>query len=218
MVTTKTCREIENILNVSYGMYVQTIADPHQTHALYGVSKDNLEHWKEKIKSIGGKSLRVVTNHYGYKIVCFRLDATPQEETAKKIADEKLKRYEAAYESKLNEIALNPMVVAVGATNLRGQKYLAKMWLDGDLDTLLPLESYIIIEQPNGKDEKRIYDIISKANAGFKDCSGMISCNIIQMEELARRMNKSITDEDKRARRRAACLRYGLNFLAKIFA
>ena len=70
---------------------------------------------------------------------------------------------------------------------------------------------------PADKDEKRIYDIVHKANEGCPGCVGMVTTRRWKMIELAQRMNKSITGEDKRARRRAACLKDGLKFLADCF-
>ena len=41
--------------------------------------------------------------------------------------------------------------------------------------------------------------------------------NRSKMIDLATQMNKKITGEDKRLRRKAACLKYGLKFLAECF-
>lgn len=51
--------------------YVQTLFDPVQTHALYGLSKENVLEFKEKLKKMGANRFRTVTNHYGRKILCF---------------------------------------------------------------------------------------------------------------------------------------------------
>ena len=224
--TTKSCSEICYMLTGQggncYGKYVQTTFDPVSTHALYGAQKKEVDFYKEKIKSIGGKYIRVVGRSRGendYKVICFALPITPQEELEAKMALEAQERERQAYESKLTEIKLSPMLIAVGATNEPAQAAFANRLLNGTLDPLLPFESYVVLDPPRDKDEKRIVDIINKANAGFSGCVGMCTTGlaISQMIELAKRMNKSITDESKRARRRAACLHYGLKFLAECF-
>ena len=224
--TTKSCSEICYLLTGSggscYGKYVQTLFDPIDTHGLYGVRKSEVDFYKEKVKSIGGKYIRVVGGRdrsNDYRVICFALEITPQEALAKKMEKEAEERRKQAYESKLAEIRLSPMLSAVGATNEKAQEQFARRLLNGYLDPLVPFESYVILEQPRDKDEKRIVDIINKANAGYLGCVGMCTTSNagIKMRELAERMNKSITDEDKRARRRAACLHYGLKFLADCF-
>lgn len=224
--TTKSCNEICRLITGSgcntWGKYVQDTFDPVSTHALYGITKDEVDLYKEKIKAIGGKYIRVVSNRHDksnhYRVICFALEITPQEALAVKVEEEKKRKYEEALASKIQEIAISPMAIAVGATNEIAQKRFAKYLLDDSiLDPLLPYEAYIILPKPVGKDENRIYDIVKKANAGCTHCVGMVTLCIADMVALAMRMNHAITDEDKRARRRAACLKYGLKFLAKCF-
>lgn len=45
----------------------------------------------------------------------------------------------------------------------------------------------------------------------------MVTTNRSKMIDLATQMNKKIIGEDKRLRRKAACLKYGLKFLAECF-
>ena len=79
--TTKTCDEVCRMIT-GYGcghhhMYVQTTFDPTSTHALYGVTADRVDYYKDQIKSIGGKYIRVVrASGRDYKIICFRLGLT----------------------------------------------------------------------------------------------------------------------------------------------
>lgn len=121
-------------------------------------------------------------------------------------------------DAKCQEISLSPAIFAARATNVVAQRRFAVLLLQGNmLDMSQPYESYIILEPPNGKDEQRIYDIVKKANMNQAGCVGMISLNVSKMIDLAVQMNHLITNEDKRARRRAACLKYGLKFLAKCF-
>ena len=60
--TIKTCNEICRLITGSdcnqYRKYVLPVFDPVSTHALYGVRKSEVDTYKIKIKSIGGKFLR----------------------------------------------------------------------------------------------------------------------------------------------------------------
>lgn len=218
--TTKTCDQIKNLICPYYtpSMYVKTTCDPYTTHALYGVAKDDVDKYKQRIKDIGGKYIRVVSAQWkGFKIICFALEITPQEALEVKMEEDRKARWQQAYESKLAEIEASILLPEAGATNKQAQQNFARMLLNGDLDPLLPFESYAFLDQPIDKDEQRIYDIVNKANRGYVGCVGMVTNNRHKMVELASQMNKAIKGEDKRARRRAACLKYGLNFLAKCF-
>ena len=57
-------------------MYFQKLFDPIQTHGLYGIYKEEVERYKEWLKSFGAKRLRVVkcNNCKGnpYAIICFK--------------------------------------------------------------------------------------------------------------------------------------------------
>ena len=227
--TIKSCHEILNLIdkyayqrswNGGRDLYVKTTFDPISTHALYGVKNNpsDVEHYKNKIKEIGGKYIRVLAaGCKDYRIICFALEITPEEALAEKMKKEKEERYQRALESKYVEIQTNIILENFGATNATAQRHFAHMLLNGDLDPLLPLESYVLMDEPTDKDEKRIFDIVRKANEGSIGCVGMVTNNRYKMTALADQMNKAITKEDKRARRHAACLKYGLNFLAKHF-
>ena len=220
--TTKSCNEICRLITGSdcncYRKYVQTTYDPTSTHALYGVLSDEVDRYKDKIKSIGGKYIRVVrAGGRDYRIICFRLEATQQEITAKKMKEDAEKKRAEALETKKCEVNESIILQNAGATSELGKSRFAGYLLDGSLDPLLPLESYVILEDPTDKDEKRIYDIVQKANAGLPGCVGMVTTNRSKMIQLAEQMNKAITGEDKRLRRKAACLKYGLKFLAECF-
>lgn len=222
--TTKTCNEICRLITGhdcnQYSYYVQMTADPTSTHALYGVRNDksSIDYWKSKIKNIGGKYIRVVGRRGSdYKVICFALEITPQEATAKKMAEDAEKRRSEALESKKMEISESIIIQQAGATSQLGISRFANYLLNGDLDPLLPLESYVLLETPKDKDEKRIYDIVQKANVGHSGCVGMVTTERSKMIDLALQMNRKITGEDKRLRRKAACLKYGLKFLARYF-
>jgi len=223
--TTKSCNQICRLITGhdcnQYSYYVQTTFDPTSTHALYGVRNDkaSIDGWKSKIKEIGGKYIRVVGRRGSdYKVICFALEITPQEATQVKMQEEAKKREKAARESKLFEVNESIILQQAGATSQLGKERFVGYLLDSKvLDPLLPLESYVLMDTPQDKDEKRIYDIVQKANAGHPGCVGMVTTEKWKMIELASQMNKKITGEDKRLRRRAACLKYGLKFLADCF-
>ena len=222
--TTKSCNEICRLITGSdcnqYRKYVQTTFDYTSTHALYGVVKGEVDYYKDKIKSIGGKYIRVVGGRdrsNDYRVICFALEITPQEATKKQMEEEAEKRRAAAFESKQHEVDDSIILQNAGATSELGKKRFVNYLMNGSLDPLLPLESYVLLESPTNKDEQRIYDIVQKANTGLPGCVGMVTTNRSKMIDLATQMNKKITGEDKRLRRKAACLKYGLKFLAECF-
>ena len=56
----------------SQGTYCQVLFDPIQTHAIYGVYKEDKESMKQKLKSIGAKKFRMVQPEAkGKIIICF---------------------------------------------------------------------------------------------------------------------------------------------------
>lgn len=220
--TTKTCNEICRLITGygcdHYHKYVQTTFDPVSTHALYGVAKNEVDYCKDKIKNIGGKYLRVVKNrHSDYVVICFALEITPQELAKKKMEEDAKRKFEQALESKIEEVKSSIILHEFGATNESALNKFANYLINGTLDPLLPFESYVILEKPTNKDEQRIYDIVNKANRDQIGCVGMVTNSLWKMTDLARQMNHKISGEDKRLRRKAACLKYGLKFLAKCF-
>lgn len=222
--TTKSCNEICRLITGydcnQYRKYVQTTYDPTSTHALYGVRKSEVDYYKDKIKSIGGKYIRVVGGRdrsNDYRVICFALEITSQEATKKQMEEDAEKRRAQALESKQHEVDDSIILQNAGATSELGKKRFVNYLMNGALDPLLPLESYVLLETPTNKDEQRIYDIVQKANVGLSGCVGMVTTNRSKMVDLAIQMNKKITGEDKRLRRKAACLKYGLKFLAECF-
>ena len=222
--TTKSCNEICRLITGSdcnqYRKYVQTTFDPVSTHALYGVVKSEVDYYKDKIKSIGGKYIRVVGGRdrsNDYRVICFALEITPQEATKKQMEEDAERRRAQVLESKQHEVDDSIILQNAGATSELGKQRFVNYLMNGALDPLLPLESYVLLETPTNKDEQRIYDIVQKANVGLPGCVGMVTTNRSKMIDLATQMNKKITGEDKRLRRKAACLKYGLKFLAECF-
>lgn len=55
------------------GSYVQNIFDHIQTHALYGIPKEDVSRAKEELGNIGAKRFRMVKNSYGFYIICFKI-------------------------------------------------------------------------------------------------------------------------------------------------
>jgi len=69
--------EKNDFSNVTYqfrGSYVQTIFDPVQTHALYGVSKTQKDEAKAALKEIGAKRFRITSTKFGFAIICFKIN------------------------------------------------------------------------------------------------------------------------------------------------
>lgn len=65
--------KFEKILYKFRGSYIQTIFDYVQTHALYGIRKDDALEAKRLLKEAGASSFRVVNNDFGLVIVCFKM-------------------------------------------------------------------------------------------------------------------------------------------------
>lgn len=59
-----------------YGVYIQSLFDKVQTHALYGISRDDVEDWKERLSKNKGISRfrKVNANSKYYAILCFKYD------------------------------------------------------------------------------------------------------------------------------------------------
>ena len=109
--TTKSCNKICRLITGCscdlYHKYVQTTFDPTSTHALYGVLKSEVDTYKDKIKSIGGKYIRVVGGRdrsNDYRVICFALEITPQEATKKQMEEDAERRRAQALESKQHEV------------------------------------------------------------------------------------------------------------------
>jgi hypothetical protein len=62
-----------SVTNRFSGSFVQTLFDPVQTHALYGIPKRDAAEAKEALKAIGAKRFRVVNNSFGFSIICFKI-------------------------------------------------------------------------------------------------------------------------------------------------
>ena len=68
--------KIKELNDVTYqfrGSYIQTIFDPIQTHALYGVMKDDAPKAKKLLKEAGASRFRVIKNNFGFAIICFKI-------------------------------------------------------------------------------------------------------------------------------------------------
>ena len=54
------------------GAYCQSLFDPIQTHAIYGLAKTNKEEVKQSLKEMGAKKFRMVQPHAkSLIIICF---------------------------------------------------------------------------------------------------------------------------------------------------
>jgi hypothetical protein len=65
--------EIKDITSKFNGSYIQTIFDSVQTHALYGVTKSFKNEAVSALKEAGAKRLRVVSNTFGFVVICFKI-------------------------------------------------------------------------------------------------------------------------------------------------
>lgn len=80
-------------LNYEYGgngRYIQNIYDRVQTHALYGISANEVETWKERLSRNKGISRfrKVSANSKYYAILCFRYDRSKDEAYQKAVNGE----------------------------------------------------------------------------------------------------------------------------------
>lgn len=81
------------------GTYIQSIYDPHQNYALYGLhDKEDLNAAKEKMKSNKGitKFRQVKVKHSGYYILCFYYDAAKDQKRKDAITGEDEQEKKAA--------------------------------------------------------------------------------------------------------------------------
>ena len=64
--------KLNNFCSGHRGAYCQTLFDPIQTHAVYGIPKSNKETIKLELKALGAKKFRIVNaNSSAFIIVCF---------------------------------------------------------------------------------------------------------------------------------------------------
>lgn len=70
--------------------YVQSLFDNVQTHALYGISRDSVNDWKEKLSKNKGISRfrKVNANSKYYAILCFKYDRSKDEKYQEALAGE----------------------------------------------------------------------------------------------------------------------------------
>lgn len=62
------------VTNDFRGSYIQSLFDPVQTHALYGIWKDDLEEAKKILKKNGATRFRVVKVRKSDRIIlCFKI-------------------------------------------------------------------------------------------------------------------------------------------------
>lgn len=63
-------------LNGNSGIYIQNIYDKVQNYALYGISRDKVDDWKERLSQNKGinRFRKVNANSKYYAILCFKYD------------------------------------------------------------------------------------------------------------------------------------------------
>jgi len=81
-----------------YGVYVQSLFDKVQTHALYGISRDSVDEWKERLSKNKGISRfrKVNANSKYYAILCFKYDRSKDESYQEAVDGEAAREKEAA--------------------------------------------------------------------------------------------------------------------------
>lgn len=110
-------------------------------------------------------------------------------------------------------------------------------------DLSVGVDNIINLPKPTNKDQQRICDIIAKSQGQYNyrtnqkydsikqkwknvskgwhfekgDTPDITKCVFYKAKDLAREMNNKITDEKKRAARKAAAEKYGLTFIAECF-
>lgn len=93
-------------------------------------------------------------------------------------------------------------------------------YVEDYLNLNVGIDNLIRLPEPTNKDEERIYSIIQKASGSSMPASlKMIDSDskLMKAYKLADQMNSKITDGIKRVKRKEACEKYGLIFLAKCF-
>ena len=84
----------------TYGVYIQPLFDNVQTHALYGISRDSVNDWKERLSKNKGISRfrKVNANSKYYAILCFKYDQSKDERYKNAVAGEDEREKKAAEE------------------------------------------------------------------------------------------------------------------------
>ena len=82
----------------AYGVYIQSLFDNVQTHALYGISRDSVNDWKERLSKNKGinRFRKVNANSKYYAILCFKYDQSKDEQYNNAVAGEAEKERKAA--------------------------------------------------------------------------------------------------------------------------
>ena len=107
----------------AYGAYIQSLFDNVQTHALYGISRDSVNDWKERLSKNKGISRfrKVNANSKYYAILCFKYDQSKDEKYQEAITGE------AAAEKKAAEDFAEEVKNADTSKYSTDDKHIAKM-------------------------------------------------------------------------------------------
>jgi hypothetical protein len=68
---------LKRISHIGGRIYIQTLFDPHQTHAVYGLDKCTFDQCKDQLKQLGANRFRTVNcknaqgKPNGFLILCF---------------------------------------------------------------------------------------------------------------------------------------------------
>lgn len=143
-----------------------------------------------------------------------------EKELAAKTKNEKNEKLVAEIGDKLGQFWADFFTRSYDRSKTRPEHY-----VEDYLNLNVGIDNLITLPEPTNKDEERIYSIIQKAGTGLTGGSSMnASLKMIDSDDklmkaarLASQMNSKITDEIKRVKRKEACEKYGLIFLAKRF-
>lgn len=202
--------------SVNYGMYYQTLFDPHQSHGLYGVRVDDVQYWKDYLKKHGAKKFRVVKNSYGMAIICFAWQV--DKEAMEKIRLEKIKAEEEmnyakeiVRNSEFGKFIENKSKIQFDyiARKIQQKKIATKLLNIHHMDEIMTSEKFA------DKNYQRIYDIILKSSNGNTFVVNDLDFN--KAINLAYQMAKKIKSPEKMLARKNAALDLGFPFLAECF-
>ena len=107
----------------AYGAYIQSLFDNVQTHALYGIHREDVNDWKERLSKNKGISRfrKVNANSKYYAILCFKYDQSKDEKYQEAITGE------AAAEKKAAEDFAEEVKNADTSKYSTDDKHIAKM-------------------------------------------------------------------------------------------
>ena len=202
---------------VDRGMYFETLFDPHQTHALYGVTPEKIDYWKDYLKSFGAKKFRVVKNGY-YPIICFewvRDEIAEGQKLTNSIMNE-----EENYRAKilLDSTEYGKFYKSHYSSEFmdRAAYYIVSNFISIKILNMKKIEEIMSESSFQDKDLFRIYCIIEKS-LRHKEEFLFADIDWDRAIQLAQQMNQAISSDEKRIARKNAAEKLGFFRIAKFF-